>query len=196
MSSQMLSTVLKFSGTTSSGEIFTPKLLSISTVSIMIDLFEIAKQDNIVAINATFMVDLLGQACSEAQGLTPYSGVGGSFSYIYGAMRSKGGRSFLCLRSTYHDADGVCHSNIVPWLPEGCIVTTPKNYQMYIVTEHGLADVYLKTMPDRIRAMIRIAHPDYREELKQKILTTSLITEADFRGYEMFDNCNDKAAEA
>ena len=82
------------------------------------------------------------------------------------------------------------------WLPEGSIVTIPKNYQMYIVTEYGLADIYLKTMPDRIRAMIRIAHPDYREELKQKILTTSLITEADFRGYEMFDNCNDKAAEA
>lgn len=154
----------------------------------MIDLFEIAKQDNIVAINATFMVDLLGQACSEAQGLTPYSGVGGSFAYIYGAIRSKGGRSFLCLRSTYVDSSGETHSNIVPWLPEGSIVTTPKNYQMYIVTEYGLANVYLKTMPDRIRAMIKIAHPAYRRELKERISTTTLITEADFAGYELFDN--------
>ena len=154
----------------------------------MIDLFEIAKQDNLVAINATFMVDLLGQACSEAQGLTPYSGVGGSFAYIYGAMLSNGGRSFLCLRSTYHDGAGERHSNIVPWLPEGSIVTTPKNYQMYIVTEYGLADIYLKTMPDRIRAMIRIAHPDYREELKQQILTTTLITDADFEDFDLFDN--------
>ncbi|MEG1108977.1 MAG: acetyl-CoA hydrolase/transferase C-terminal domain-containing protein [Oscillospiraceae bacterium] len=145
----------------------------------MIELLEIMKQDNLVAINATFMVDLLGQACSEAQGLTPYSAVGGSFAYIYGAMRAKGGRSFLCLRSTYK-ADGVLHSNIVPWLPEGSIVTTPKNYQMYIVSEYGVADVYLKTIPDRIKALIAIAHPDFRAELKEKILTTPLISEEDF----------------
>ena len=59
---------------------------------------------------------------------------------------------------------------------------------MYIVTEYGLADVYLKTMPDRIRAMIRIAHPDYREELKQQILTTTLITDADFEDFDLFDS--------
>lgn len=153
----------------------------------MINLDEISKQENMVAINATFMVDLLGQACSEAQGLTPYSGVGGSFAYIYGAMRSKGGRSFLCLRSTYHDEAGEMHSNIVPWLPEGSIVTTPKNYQMYIVSEYGLANIYLKTMPDRIRALIKIAHPKYREELKAKICTTSLISEEDFEGFPLFD---------
>ncbi|MEG1165580.1 MAG: acetyl-CoA hydrolase/transferase C-terminal domain-containing protein, partial [Oscillospiraceae bacterium] len=143
---------------------------------------EIMKQDNLVAINATFMVDLLGQACSEAQGLTPYSGVGGSFAYIYGAMRAKGGRSFLCLRSSYYDHDGVQHSNIVPWLPEKSIVTTPKNYQMFIVSEYGVADVYLKTMKDRIRALIKIAHPDFRQELKEQICTTSLISERDFEG--------------
>ena len=154
----------------------------------MINLREIAKQENLVAINATLMVDLLGQACSEAQGLKPYTGVGGSFAYIYGAMRARGGRSFLCLRSTYHDEAGERHSNVVAWLPEGSIVSTPKNYQMYIVTEYGLADVYLKTMPDRIRAMIKIAHPDYREELKKQICTTSLISEADFEGFELFDS--------
>ena len=160
----------------------------------MINLFEIAKQDNLVAINATLMVDLLGQACSEAQGLKPYSGVGGSFAYVYGAMRSKGGRSFMCLRSTYHDEAGERHSNVVAWLPEGSIVTIPKNYQMYIVTEYGLADIYLKTMPDRIRAMIRIAHPDYREGLKEKILTTSLVTERDFEDYELFEQTAAPAA--
>ncbi len=110
----------------------------------MIELFEVAKQENIFAINCTMMVDLLGQACSEAQGLNPYSGAGGSFAYIYGAMRSKGGRSFLCLRSTYKDEERVRHSSVVPWLPEGSIVTTAKNAQMYIVTEHGVADVYLR----------------------------------------------------
>ena len=157
-------------------------------ISKMINLEEISKQENIVAINATFMVDLLGQACSEAQGLTPYSGVGGSFAYIYGAMRSKGGRSFLCLRSTYHDEAGERHSNVVAWLPEGSIVTTPKNYQMYIVTEYGVADVYLKTIPDRVRALIRVAHPEYREELRRKICSTPLVTEADFEGFDLFEN--------
>ena len=148
----------------------------------------ISQQENIVAINATFMCDLLGQCCSEAQGLTPYSGAGGSFAYIYGAATAKGGRSFLCLRSTYNDHDGERHSNIVPWLPEGVIVTTPKNFVMYIVSEYGLADCFLKTCKDRIRALIKIAHPDYRKELMEKIVTTPLIKEDDFEGYDPFDN--------
>ncbi len=153
----------------------------------MIELFEVAKQENILAINCTMMIDLLGQACSEAQGLKPYSGSGGSFAYIYGAMRSKGGRSFLCLRSTYKDEQRVRRSSVVPWLPEGSIVTTAKNAQMYIVTEYGVADVYLKTMKDRIRAIIKIAHPDYRQELKDKILTTPLMFEDDFDGYDLYN---------
>lgn len=151
----------------------------------VISLFEISNQDNMLSINCTFMVDLLGQACSEAQGLKPYSGVGGSFAFIYGAMRSKGGRNFLCLRSTHKGENGELESNIVPWLPEGSIVTTPKNYQTYIVTEYGVADVYLKTIRDRIRALIKIAHPDFRAWLKEKILCSPLIREDDFDGYDL-----------
>lgn len=154
-------------------------------ISTTINPFEIAKLENIVAINATFMVDLLGQACSEAQGLKPYSGAGGSFAYIFGAAFAPGGRSFVCLRSTHKDKEGVLKSNIVPWLPEGSIVTTPKNYQMYIVSEWGLADVFLKTTKDRIRALIKIAHPDFRQELKEKICTTPLISDEDFEGVEL-----------
>jgi len=154
----------------------------------MIDPLGVIPQENLVAINATFMCDLLGQCCSEAQGLTPYSGPGGSFAYIYGTTRSKNGRSFLCLRSTYKDHDGVRHSNVVPWLPEGSIVTTPKVFVMYLVSEWGVADVFCKSIPDRIRAIIRIAHPDYRRELMEKIVTTPLIGEDDFEGYDAFDN--------
>ncbi len=153
-----------------------------------IDPFSAQQQDNLVAINATFMVDLLGQACSEAQGLKPYTGAGGSFAFLYGAPRAKNGRSFLCLRSTYTDKSGELKSNIVPWLPEGSIVTTPKNVIMYVVSEWGLADVYLKSYTDRIKALIKIAHPDFRQWLKDKILTTPLIEEWDFRNYDMFDN--------
>ncbi len=142
--------------------------------------FAIAKVDNIVAINSTFMCDLIGQCCSEAQGLTPYSGAGGSFAYIYGSTQAKGGRSFICLRSTYKNSAGELCSNVVPWLPEGSIVTTQKNLVMYLVSEWGVADVYLKTLKDRIRAVIQIAHPSFRKELKEKICTTPLISEDDF----------------
>ena len=148
----------------------------------------IMQQDNIISINASFMCDLIGQCCSEAQGLKPYTGAGGSFAYIYGAQRAKGGRSFICLRSTFKDANGERQSNIVPWLPAGCMVTTPKNYVMYIVSEWGLADVYCRTYTDRIKALIKIAHPDYREWLKEQILTTPLIEEWDFRELDLFDN--------
>ncbi|MEG2368156.1 MAG: acetyl-CoA hydrolase/transferase C-terminal domain-containing protein, partial [Oscillospiraceae bacterium] len=155
----------------------------------MIDPLGVMMCDNLVSINATFMVDLIGQACSEAQGLTPYTGPGGSFAYFYGAMRSKGGRSFLTLRSTFVDHDGERHSNIVPWLPEGSIVTTTKSFVMYLVTEWGVANVYLKSLKDRIRATLKIAHPDYRKELQEQICTTALIKEDDFADdYDLFDN--------
>ena len=146
----------------------------------------IMEQENLVAINATFMVDLLGQCCSEAQGLKPYTGMGGSMAYIYGAQRIKGGRSFICLRSTYKK-DGELKSNVVPWLPEGSIVSMLKNYVMFLVSEYGVADVYLKTYTERIKAIIKIAHPDFREWLKEQILTTPLIEEWDFKDYDMFD---------
>ena len=158
---------------------FLPQNVTIDPISVM-------QQDDLVAINATFMVDLIGQCCSEAQGLKPYSAPGGSFAYIYGAIRAKGGRSFICLRSTYTDKKGGMHSNIVPWLPAGCIVTTPKVYVMYIVSEYGVADVFLKTLKDRIKALIRIAHPDYRKELMEQIVTTPLNKDDDFEGYDPF----------
>lgn len=157
-----------------------PRTLCIEPLGVM-------EQEKLVAINATFMVDLLGQACSEAQGLKPYTGMGGSLSYIYGTQRLKGGRSFLCLRSTYVDKSGETRSNVVPWLPEGSIVSMLKNYVMFVVSEWGIADVYLKTYVDRIKALIKIAHPDFRPWLMRQILTTPLIEERDFEGYDYND---------
>ena len=108
-------------------------------------------------------------------------------AYIYGSQRCKGGRSFICVRSTYIDKDGERQSNVRPWLPEGVIVSMLKNYVMFLVSEHGVADIYLKSYVDRIKAVIKIAHPDFREWLKEQILTTPLIEEYDFRDYDMFD---------
>ena len=170
----------KWLATTDKDVQLVPRTLAIEPLSIM-------RQENMVAINATFMMDLIGQACSEAQGLKPYTGMGGSFAYIYGSMRAPGGRSFLCLRSTYVDKAGETKSNIVPWLPEGSIVSMLKSYVMFVVSEHGLADVYLKTYIDRIKALIKIAHPDFRPWLKEKILTTPLIEEWDFKDFDMYD---------
>jgi len=149
-------------------------------VSYMLEPSFISQVDNLVGINQTLMVDLLGQACSEAQGLKMYSGVGGSFGFIYGITKSKGGRSFLCLRSTYTDKEGTVCSNVVPWLPEGSIVTTPKYLIMYLVSENGIADVFLKTNKDRIKAIMKIAHPNFLPELKEKIISTGQIAEEDF----------------
>lgn len=158
-----------------------PRTYAIETLSTMM-------QENVVSVNATFMVDLIGQCCSEAQGTTPYTGQGGSLAYTYGTIRTPGGRSFIALRSTYTDKSGTLQSNIVPWLPEGSIVTTLKNHVMFVVSEHGLADVYLKTYQDRIKALIRIADPQFREWLKEKILTTKLIEEWDFKDYDIMDS--------
>ncbi len=140
----------------------------------------IAKVDNIVAINSTFMVDITGQACSEAQGTKQYSAVGGSFGFLAGAPHAKNGRSFLCLRSTYTDKAGVQHSNIVSKLPAGSIVTTPRYLPQYIVTEYGVADVYLRTNKDRIKALVAIAHPDFKDQVKQEAIDLGLIFEDDF----------------
>lgn len=146
----------------------------------MLDPCSIGLQENLVTINSTLMVDLSGQACSEAQGINQYSSVGGSFGYSYGVTRAKGGRGFLCLRSTYKDKAGERQSSIVPWLPEKSVVTTPKYLQMYIVTEYGVADVFLRTNKDRIRAMIKIVHPDYKQTLKDQIIASGQIKAEDF----------------
>lgn len=152
----------------------------------LLDVFDVitpeavAKVDNIVAINSTFMVDITGQACSEAQGTKQYSAVGGSFGFLSGAPHAKNGRSFLCLRSTYTDKAGVQHSNIVSRLPAGSIVTTPRYIPQYIVTEYGVANVYLKSNKDRIRALVAIAHPDFKDQIKQEAIDLGLIFEDDF----------------
>ena len=126
------------------------------------------------------MIDITGQACSEAQGSKQYSAVGGSFGFLSGAPRAKNGRSFLCLRSTFTDKAGAMHSNIVSALPEGSIVTTPRYLPQYIVTEYGVADVYLRTIKERIKALIPIAHPDFREALKYQAIELGMIGEEDF----------------
>jgi acyl-CoA hydrolase len=121
--------------------------------------------DNLVAINATLQIDLLGQCGSESLGSAPYSGTGGQSDFVRAANRSRGGKAFIVLPSTAR-SDTI--SRIVPTLTPGTHVSTSKNDVNYVVTEYGVAQVRGKSAGERAAALIAIAHPDFRVELKEQ----------------------------
>jgi 4-hydroxybutyrate CoA-transferase len=132
------------------------------------DPFIIARNDHMVAINSAIEVDLTGQVCADSIGPRLYSGVGGQIDFIYGAARSKGGLPIIALASTLRRKDGTCLSKIAPMLQPGAGVTTTRNHVHYVVTEHGVADLYGRTIAQRAQALIAIAAPEFREELTER----------------------------
>jgi len=122
------------------------------------------QNDNLHAINATMQIDFMGQCGSESLGSAPYSGTGGQTDFVRAANRSNGGKSFIVLPSTAKD-DTI--SRIVPTLSAGTHVTTSKNDINYVVTEFGVAQLRGKTAKQRTEALIGIAHPDFRGELRE-----------------------------
>ncbi len=126
----------------------------------------IAQNDRTVAINNTTQIDLQGQAASESDGFRHISGTGGQLQFVRGAYASKGGKSFICLASTY-DKRGERRSRIVPTLTHGNIATVPRTDMMYVVTEYGMVNLKGKCVAERARAMLSIAHPDFREGLER-----------------------------
>lgn len=134
----------------------------------------IARNDRVVAINNTTQVDLQGQAASESDGHRHISGTGGQLQFVRGAYASKGGKSFICLASTY-ERKGVRKSRIVPALTPGNIVTTPRSDMMYVVTEYGIVNLKGKSVPERATALIGLAHPDFREELSREARERGII---------------------
>jgi 4-hydroxybutyrate CoA-transferase len=132
------------------------------------DPFTVARNDGMVAINSAIEVDLTGQICADSIGTRFYSGVGGQLDFIYGASRAKGGRAIIALPSTVRRSDGSRLSKIVPTLTPGAGVTTTRNHVRTIVTEFGAAHLYGKNIRQRARALIDIAHPDFREELARR----------------------------
>lgn len=128
----------------------------------VVDPFNIARQDNMVSINTLVEIDLTGQVCAESVGPRQISGSGGGFCFAYGAYRSKGGKGILAFPS--RTARG--ESKIKAMLTPGAVITTPRNYVDYIVTEYGIAKLKGKTISERAKALIAIAHPDQRPELQ------------------------------
>ena len=127
----------------------------------------IARNDRVVSVNNAMEIDLTGQVNAESVGPRQYSGTGGQLEWVLGAQWSKGGKSIIALRSSYRDRQGVLHSKIVPQLAPGSIVTTPRTCVQYVATEYGVVDLRYKSTLERARALISIAHPDFREELKK-----------------------------
>lgn len=123
---------------------------------------EIAKNNNVVSINSCLQVDLLGQVVSDTVGLHQFSAVGGQVDFVRGATMSNGGRSIIAMPST---AKKGLISRIVPLITEGSAVTTPRNDVNFVVTEFGIAQLKGKTLKERARALIKIAHPKFRPHL-------------------------------
>jgi 4-hydroxybutyrate CoA-transferase len=125
----------------------------------------VAKNYKMVCINSCIQVDLMGQVCAESIGLRQFSGVGGQVDFGRGASMGENGKSIIAMPSTA--AHGKV-SRIVSLLDEGAAVTTSRNDVHYIVTEYGIANLKGKSLKERARALISIAHPDFRSALTQE----------------------------
>ena len=125
----------------------------------------ICRNDNMISICNAVQVDLLSQVNAENRAGSQISGNGGMWDFVLGATWSKGGKSFICLSSTFTDAEGAVQSRILPRFPEGTAVTIPRQMVDYIVTEYGAARMTACPTWMRAEKLIQIAHPDFRDEL-------------------------------
>jgi acyl-CoA hydrolase len=133
-----------------------------------------------ISINATMEVDLTGQCCSESIGSQQYSGTGGQSDTVNGATRSKGGKSFITLHSTTTIQDPITHENkeiskIVPQLKPGATVSLSRNDVDHVVTEYGVAALRGATVSERVTRLIAIAHPQFRESLREHAKQLGLL---------------------
>ena len=133
-------------------------------VSYTNDPFNIMKNPKTTAINSALQIDLTGQVCADSLGTRFYSGVGGQIDFVYGASRSKGGKAIIAMPSVTNK--GI--SKIANTLTAGAGVVTTRNHVHWIVTEYGAVNLYGKTLQERAKLLISIAHPDHRETLERE----------------------------
>lgn len=124
----------------------------------------IAANQNMISINNCIAVDLYGQVCAESAGLRHISGTGGQLDYVTGAAMSKGGKSFICMTSSYTDHQGHLQSRILPHFV-GDIVTDPRSQSYLVCTEYGVVNLVGRSTWERAELLISIAHPNFREYL-------------------------------
>ena len=139
----------------------------------------IMQNERAVAICNIAQLDLTGQACAESAGLRQISGTGGQLQFMRGAYASRGGKAFLCMSAAY-ERNGRRESRIVPRLADSNIVTTPRTDVMYVVTEYGITNLKGKSVPERARALINLAHPEFRDGLERTAREYGLLSRALF----------------
>lgn len=142
----------------------------------------IARQDNFISICNAVQVDLYSQVNAESYGSHQLSGNGGLWDFVLGAQWSQGGKSFICLTSTFTDHQGERHSRIVPTFRPGSITTIPRQMVDYLVTEYGVARMHGLSTWKRAEALIGLAHPDYREELTHAACQLGIWCQSNKRG--------------
>lgn len=137
----------------------------------------IGKNDNMVSINACLQVDLTGQICSESLGYKQYTHPGGQLDFVDGAFQSKGGVSIIATTSTAtpSSGNGEMISKIAPQITPGGIITTPRSCADYVVTEYGAAKIKGQSIRQRVKNIISVAHPDFRDELMFEARRRNLI---------------------
>lgn len=127
------------------------------------DPFVVAKQPKMTAINSCIEIDITGQVCADSIGMKMFSGVGGQVDFMYGASRSEGGKAIMAMPSITNKGE----TKIVPYLKQGASVDTTRYHMHYFATEYGIVDLYGKTMQQRAKLIISIAHPAFREKLEK-----------------------------
>ncbi len=127
----------------------------------------IARNRNVVSLNNAMQIDLSGQVASESSGFRHCTGTGGQLQFVRGAVMSEGGKSFICLSSRYGKGEQV-RPRIVLGHPPGTTITTPRSDVMYVVTEYGIVNLKGKSVPERARLLISLAHPDDRDALEKQ----------------------------
>ncbi|MCC8193787.1 MAG: acetyl-CoA hydrolase [Deltaproteobacteria bacterium] len=139
------------------------------------DPVNIAKNDDMISINTAISIDLMGQVVADNIAGRQHSATGGQVDFVRGAQMSKGGKSFIALPSVIENRKVGRASRIVSRLPEGTAVTTPRSDVQYMVTEYGCVNLKPLTMKNRVRALIDLAHPDFRPQLKEEARAAGLL---------------------
>lgn len=134
----------------------------------------IAKNSNMISVNTALTIDLMGQVVADNLNGRQFSGTGGQLDFVRGAQLSPGGKSFIAVTSTVNSKTGTL-SRIVPQIPAGSAITTPRSEVQYVVTEFGCVNLKPLSMKDRVRAMISLAHPDFRPQLTDDAKHSGLL---------------------